>query len=322
MRKLLNFNLRSEKEDLEKKEKNEDSLEIEKGGEVAMMDWVAVQEMGADKTEIESSCCHKVVDWGVQELQPYPAMTHCELWIEEDRVDDDNHFSTYLGTDCGASWAFDENSSEKFYQKSSWTAIPVFAENAAIKVRYAIPGHLTTPYPSPALLYNYPWSVWPLRAFSGCLDDSNKAPAHCAALTARILRTSLSKDFDLPNASHWYGPSTLYLELSSPERMEASYARLDQASKDLVNLPKVQQDLVTLTQESVDIVAELSDPDTHNAMRAAAINVLIAGSRKNNSYDVDQNVFRDAQATFSKALMRHTWFQRKHLLEGRPRKDR
>ena len=83
--------------------------------------------------------------------------------------------------------------------------------------------HCGTPYPPAAMLWQYPMSIWPLRAFSGFLDDRINAPAHCAALSARILRSALP-EVSLPQPSHWYGPSSLYLELSTPERMERALA--------------------------------------------------------------------------------------------------
>ena len=83
--------------------------------------------------------------------------------------------------------------------------------------------HCGTPYPPAASLWQYPMSIWPLRAFSGFLDDRINAPAHCAALSARILRSAFPRSA-LPQPSHWYGPSSLYLELSTPERMERALA--------------------------------------------------------------------------------------------------
>ena len=37
--------------------------------------------------------------------------------------------------------------------------------------------HCGTPYPPAALLWQYPMSIWPLRAFSGLLDDRINSPA-------------------------------------------------------------------------------------------------------------------------------------------------
>ena len=101
--------------------------------------------------------------------------------------------------------------------------VAIFSIDAVDRVRTECHDHVHTPYPSMSRLLNYPFSVPPLRAFAGWLDDQPGTPAHCAALSARILRSAVP-EISLPHASHWFGPSSLYLELSTPERMERALA--------------------------------------------------------------------------------------------------
>ena len=49
------------------------------------------------------------------------------------------------------------------------------------------------------------------------------APAHCASLTARCLQGSLP-ELEIGHPAAWFGPSTLYLEMSRKGRMQ-SYER-------------------------------------------------------------------------------------------------
>ena len=182
---------------------------------------VALMVMKADATSKDATFTEALVDRTVQFGQPYPAITHVELWIGDQPggKHEDNHFSTYLGTKKGALWTSGLTDSKKFYSSAAWSAVPLVATDVERRVRAECNLHSGTPYPPAALLWQYPMSIWPLRAFSGLMDDRINAPAHCAALSARILRSALP-EVDLPQPSHWYGPSSLYLELSKPERME------------------------------------------------------------------------------------------------------
>lgn len=273
-------------------------------------DMVALMIMKADATEEGASFLSSVVDHTVQFGQPNPAITHVELWIG-DRLSDkseDNHFSTYLGAPKGARWTSDMSDSKKFYSSASWSAIPICAQNVERSVRGACNVHCETPYPSAAVLWQYPMSVWPLRAFAGFLDDRPSSPAHCAALTARVLRGAIP-DIALPHSSHWYGPSSLYLELSQPIRMEDSLAMQRPVVRSTAE--EEQDDYLSslLTHGSDETVVGMSREDARHALRALADSVLHAGSRQP-GMDVDQDDFRAAQEMYAKGLMRYTWINR------------
>ena len=287
---------------------------------------VAMLFLKADKTAETATWSEAFVDHTVQFGQPYPAITHCEMWVGEraSRPGDDNHFSTYLGAKNGAMWTSGLADSERFYgcskpaegvltrrtARSSWSAIPIFALEGAEKLRRECNLHHGTPYPPAFLLWQYPMSTWPLRAFSGLVDDRINSPAHCAALSARILRTALPKTHAMAHPSHWYGPSSLYLELATPMRMEEALARERPVVKAKVEEEALDRLADVLVQHSDDEVVAMRREDAHKALHTLAINVLRAGSRVNGN-EVDQDDFRDAQERYARGLCRYTWTHRR-----------
>ena len=71
--------------------------------------------MKADATSSDATFAEALVDRTVQFGQPYPAVTHVELWIGDQPSDklEDNHFSTYLGARRGALWTSGLTDSKK-----------------------------------------------------------------------------------------------------------------------------------------------------------------------------------------------------------------
>ena len=281
----------------------------------------------ADRASENATWGDALVDHAVQFGQPYPAITHCEMWIGErgNKPNDDNHYSTYLGAREGATWTSGLSDSRRFYgcgnavteditrrmARSSWSAIPIFALNGAEKLRRECNLHHGTPYPPAVLLWQYPMSTWPLRAFSGLVDDRVKAPAHCAALSARILRAALPETAALAHPSHWYGPSSLYLELATPSRMEQALAAVQPTVRDDDVEKELDRLADTLAQHSDDEVATMRRGDAHKALKQLAIHVLRAGSRADIASEVDQDDFREAQERYAWGLCRYTWKHRK-----------
>ena len=276
---------------------------------------VALMVMKADATNKDATFAEALVDRTVQFGQPYPAITHVELWIGDQPGDkhEDNHFSTYLGAKRGALWTSGLTDSKKFYSSAAWSAVPLVATDVERRVRAECNLHCGTPYPPAAVLWQYPMSIWPLRAFSGLLDDRINAPAHCAALSARILRNAVP-EIQLPHPSHWYGPSSLYLELSKPERMERALATQRPVVRSQVEDERDEKLADTLTLHSDDDVVAMSAADARQAIQALAVDVLRAGSRKGRggvSAEVDQDAFRAAQERLARGVTRYTWLNRK-----------
>ena len=279
---------------------------VVKASPEAVPDMVALMVMKADATSKNASFGEALVDQTVQFGQPYPAITHVELWVGDrpNEKTEDNHFSTYLGTTRGALWTSGLTDSKKFYSSAAWSAIPIFAPNVERRVRAECNLHNGTPYPPAAVLWQYPMSIWPFRAFAGLLDDSINSPAHCAALSARILRSAVP-EISLPHASHWFGPSSLYLELSTPERMERALAAQRPVVRSQAEEEQDEALAEQLTLSSDDEVVAMSRGDVRQALHALAIQVLKAGSRVK-GVDPDQGAKRAAEERFARGLTRYT----------------
>ncbi|MAQ22814.1 MAG: hypothetical protein CMK83_01215 [Pseudomonadales bacterium] len=192
----------------------------------------------ADAPDTKWTFLQRSIDAIVQSFQPSPVLTHVELVLPPPEEglptgtspDADPHmnFATYLGRKAG--WGTTFENAEDFYlgkNFDAWRAIPVVAWDAPQRLRSACETHhVETEYAAWYRLYNYPFSVPPLRSFAWTLDDAPKSPAHCAALTARCLRLALPES-DLPNSSAWYGPSTLFLEMGRKARMQSYLKQLN-----------------------------------------------------------------------------------------------
>ena len=100
-------------------------------------DCVALMVMKADATSKDATWGEALVDHTVQFGQPYPAVTHVELWIGDRPTEsgEDNHFSTYLGAKKGALWTSGMTDSKKFYSSPAWSAIPIFASDVERRIQ-------------------------------------------------------------------------------------------------------------------------------------------------------------------------------------------
>ena len=165
----------------------------------------------ADAPDTELSWWGRALDVVVRTMQPSPALKHVELIVPvsaesvdtEIRTKDDVHFATYLGEN--AKWGSKcEGNVVDYYTNhdKSWRAVPVMARDAIALLRTECDKNVGTPYPPAKHLYNYPYSVPPLRSRAYTLPDEPMAAAHCAALTARCLRAGLP-ELNLPRWSAW-----------------------------------------------------------------------------------------------------------------------
>ena len=192
----------------------------------------------ADSPDANWTFLQRSIDTVVQSFQPSPVLTHVELVLPppEDglpagtspNADPHMNFATYLGRKAG--WGTTFENAEDFYlgkNFDAWRAIPIVAWDAPQRLRSVCESqHVETEYAAWYRLYNYPFSVPPLRSFAWALEDEPKTPAHCAALTARCIRHALPES-ELPNSSAWYGPSTLFLEMGRKARMQGYQKQLN-----------------------------------------------------------------------------------------------
>jgi len=248
----------------------------------------------------------------VQTVQPAPALTHIELVIPPRNDTDEVHFATYLGK--SANWGSGFGDSANFYLNpdgngGSWRAVPVVAHGALSRLREECANHVGTPYGSARWLFNYPFSVPPLRSLAWTLDDKPKANAHCATLTARCLKRAFPELY-IPEASAWYGPSTLFLELARRARMLSYRDRMAEMAtvKSLAETEEAANAAGVLLRGSDDDVRALSATECQ-----AGVDLLCLKS-VNAAANSDVTVERLSQKQLAIALLRSSLVARKHRL--------
>jgi hypothetical protein len=264
----------------------------------------------ADASGSDFSMGERALDTLVQVMQPSPSITHVEMFIPAtDESAADQHFSTYLGS-TGAAWTNGYGDGPRFYldpkgNGASWRAVPVFGTDAAARMRKECDLHVDTPYPSFARLLNYPFSVPPLRAFAGYLDNHRGTAAHCAALSARILQSCMP-ELNVPNAAPWYGPSTLYLELARQGRMVAyaAKARSEATVESIIDTEDAISSLDVLVRGGDDEVRALSEKSAAAGANLACQNCVAAG------VDGDPAIVRMRQKELARAVLRDSWVGR------------
>lgn len=165
--------------------------------------------------------------------------------------------------------------------------------------------HVDTPYPSFARLLNYPLSVPPLRAFAGLIDDRRGTAAHCAALTARILKGGIP-ELNVPNSAPWYGPSTLYLELARQSRMR-TYANAESAEATIKSIADIEgaESSFEIMLRGGDSAVEVLNESSATAGKNLACQKCIAAGVVGNPSDV-----RMTQKNLARVLLRDSWIGR------------
>lgn len=150
-----------------------------------------------------------MVNYVVNHFQPTPVLVHCELVVPCSPVRGGPViFATYIGTK--SAWQTDQENNQRYYlgaTANKWRAVPIFGKHAARRVREACEKSVGVEYS----LLRYLTAAWGVRKLAPLVPDGFRAPAHCATLTARILKRSIEGVLRHPSA--WYGPSSLYTEL-------------------------------------------------------------------------------------------------------------
>ena len=151
-------------------------------------------------------------------------MAHCELLMPPVPADESlrTNFATYFGRQ--SAWQTDKMDGYNYYlveNAGRWRAVPIFNANAGAKLRNEADMELGVEYS----LSRYLSAVPPGRWLAKFVSDTRRSPAHCATLTARVLRNSAV--YTPVHTSAWYGPSTLYHEIAhaatwKSERMGAA----------------------------------------------------------------------------------------------------
>ena len=212
----------------------------------------------------------------VETMQPAPSMLHVELCLPPTAERADMNFGTYIGE--RANWGRAFGNPRSFYlgnTPSSWRAVPLVAPEAAREVREECGRHVLTAYS----LGRYVCAVPPLRAIAGLLPDRVGAPAHCATLAARVLRRALPS-VCLAHSDAWYGPASLFLDVSSETRRAKAHARLH-AGAQLVRADGEEAEevgaIAALLQGDDDDVRALTDTACTMALHHLTMRSLEAG---------------------------------------------
>ena len=162
-------------------------------------------------TDTRWSTLECAIDKAVRFFQPTPALAHVELLVPPIPSDEGlrTNFATYIGRK--SAWQTDKMDGFNYYlveNASRWRAVPIFQVNAGTMIREEADNELGVDYS----LARYLSAVPPGRWLSGLVADRRRSPAHCATLTARVLKNS--GVYKPAHNSAYYGPSTLYHELS------------------------------------------------------------------------------------------------------------
>lgn len=230
----------------------------------------------------------------VEAMQPSPGILHVELCFAPDGSGNAN-FATYLGNCAG--WGKSFGNQRSFYlgnNASSWRAVPVVARGASERVRQECGHHISTCYS----ISRYLTSVPPFRALAGLLPDNVGSPAHCATLSARILKRAVPQ-IELRHPSAWYSPATLFLELDSESARLAAreeLAQTTQAVRARVEEEEEADAMHSLLKGSDDEVAALTTEACSRAVHALATRAIDEG--------LDETTRRLVQRQLATALLR------------------
>ncbi len=208
----------------------------------------------------------RAITFAVNTFQPSPVMCHVELVVpclpgSQEPV----NFATYIGQT--SNWQQNRKNNEAYYlvnNAGKWRAVPVFGKQAARAVRKACSESVGVQYS----LFRYFTASWPLRAISGMVADAPQSPAHCATLTARILRRSIVACLRHPSA--WYGPSTLYAELSQDLKDQQISPKTTLMTEETTALVE------TILRSRDDEVKDLDDTKCLDAIRALTLKAAAA----------------------------------------------
>ena len=215
--------------------------------------------------ESTPSIVDRLITFAVEKLQPSPVMTHVELVVpcrpdEKDPV----NFATYIGEESG--WNVDRHVNREYYLRTHanrWRAVPVYGKQAARKVRETCNNSQGVKY---SLLRYVSAASW-FRGISAMVPDLPHSPAHCATLVARVLKESMGS---IMHPSAWYGPASLFAELTEQLRQRAIVPVISEMEPD--SLVREQQLLCSVDAE----VASMGDTEALDAIRVLSLKVATA----------------------------------------------
>lgn len=226
----------------------------------------------SDVKDARLSIAESVIDSAIRYFQPSPTMIHCEYIIPPNirEKTDKTQFATYLGR--RAAWQTDLRDGFGYYLKEKadqWRAVPIFASNAANRVRYEADKEEGVEYS----LARYITSAYPMRVFAGLLSSKRRSPAHCATLMARIMNHALPEQ-KLNEVSAWYGPATLYQEVCD----KAAFAGVHVASQSNHISAEIENNIESILRKPMTHanIADIGDQGCMDVIRALTTRVTDA----------------------------------------------
>lgn len=160
----------------------------------------------ADVDAPAPSFWNRMLTFAIENMQPSPVMTHVELVVP--RSQSPVHFSTYIGMKSG--WRRNVANNYQYYivrHANRWRAVPVIADEAEMRVRSVCDKCKGVSYS----IFRYITSAFGIRNFACLVPDGLRCDAHCATLTARVIKSAGVAPYMRPSA--YYGPASLYKEL-------------------------------------------------------------------------------------------------------------
>ena len=280
------------------------SARREKTG-VKLKDTVYILALQADDSENpEWGVWDRVLDGLVKMFQPSPVMTHVELMLPPSEATPATlrgvHFAAYKRQLAG--WGEALQDKHSFYMLENyarWRAMPIVAQDAGEKVAAECERHVDTPYS----LARYLASVPPGRAFAWALSDAPRAPGHCATVAARVLRSALP-ELELAHPAAWYGPATLFHELSGRTRAASNEQGMPPAIEGDDGVEKEVGELLLLGSE--DAVKGLSHVQCAQAVERLTALALRARAGGKESEQ------KAAEEQLARALLRWTHWRHMH----------
>jgi hypothetical protein len=207
------------------------------------------------------SIIERVMSYVVENWQPSPVMTHVELVVPlRSGSKYPVNFALYINSVSG--WMGNRVDNYRYYlgvNANRWRAIPVFGKGAARLVRKTCDESVGVQYS----LLRYVTASKMFRGLSGLVPNKTRSAAHCATLTARILNNSLCGC--LPHCASWYGPASLFADLSVNLRKKAV------APETTIMDPDTIAALRRVLHNSDDDLMSLAEDEWMRAIRALTL---------------------------------------------------
>ena len=225
-------------------------------------------EPASEEVEARHTVPQRLLDYAIRTFQGQPKLMHVELMLPPSKSEQHLlHFATYLGSKSG--WQLGHNENVEYYLRGEnagrWRAVPCFGVDAVARIRHECELERGVPYS----MLRYVSSIYPFRALSGLLPDERRSVAHCATLTARVLKHALGDGAPTPEASNFYAPSSLYTAVAAHAAAVSAAWPVDVADAETSG----HVEHLLRAPETAETVAALGDAACAASVRALTLRV-------------------------------------------------